>query len=126
MQVSSTEEKVKSTGIAHIGILVQDLERSIKFYTGLLDMEVVRRDDDKVFLHTKGTQDSLTLFKTDIPIIPGGLTHFGVFVDEDNFQKAMHYIRKNNIKILPNPHRRKPGMYVYIEDPDGYKVEIST
>jgi catechol 2,3-dioxygenase-like lactoylglutathione lyase family enzyme len=49
--------------------------------------------------------------------------HFGFRIDDANFDKALDYIKKNDIKIHPNP-RRAPGRFVYIEDPDGYVIQL--
>ena len=41
----------KMEGLAHIGLFIKDLERSVKFYTEILDFEVIERtqvEDSKV------------------------------------------------------------------------------
>ena len=49
-------------GIFQTNIVVRDLERSLRFYTGLFGMEKVDfKDGDLVFLTTAGRGDVLTL-----------------------------------------------------------------
>jgi catechol 2,3-dioxygenase-like lactoylglutathione lyase family enzyme len=49
-------------GIFHANIVVCDLERSLRFYTGLFGMEKIDfKDGDLVFLTTPGRNDVLTL-----------------------------------------------------------------
>ncbi len=50
-------------GIFHTNIVVRDVERSLRFYTGLFGMEVSDfiKDGDLVFLKTPGRNDLLTL-----------------------------------------------------------------
>jgi catechol 2,3-dioxygenase-like lactoylglutathione lyase family enzyme len=50
-------------GIFHTNIVVRDLERSLRFYTGLFGMEKTDfiKDGDLVFLTTPGRNDILTL-----------------------------------------------------------------
>jgi len=35
----------------------------------------------------------------------------------------MKYIKENGIKIRDNP-ARGPGHYIYVEDPDGYVIQL--
>lgn len=120
-------EKVKTGGLCHIAIDVNDLERSAGFYTGMFDLEVVGRSSRIVHLKTRGEDDSFFLFKADRHVDPQGCgmthMHFGFRIDERNFEKALDYIKKNNVKVHPNP-ARGPGRYVYFEDPDGYVVQL--
>jgi catechol 2,3-dioxygenase-like lactoylglutathione lyase family enzyme len=86
-------------GIFHTNIVVRDLERSLRFYTGLFGMEKTdfNKDGDLVFLTTPGRNDILTLnpsghsygfpegcaresereLKENLPGVQGGMSHFG-------------------------------------------------
>lgn len=127
MHATTAKERIKTGGLCHIAIDVTDPERSAKFYTGMLNLEVAVRREKYLQLKTPGGNDSFFLFKADGPVNlkAGGLTHmhFGFRIDESNFDRAMEYIKKNGIKIHPNP-ARGPGRYVYIEDPDGYVIQL--
>jgi catechol 2,3-dioxygenase-like lactoylglutathione lyase family enzyme len=127
MQATTTRERVKTGGLCHVAIDVTDLERSLKFYTDLFDMNVGERTDRYIQLKTAGAKDSFFLFKAEGPVNPHGCGlknfHFGFRIDENNYERAMDYIHKNNIKIYHNPNRA-PGHYVYIEDPDGYVIQL--
>lgn len=127
MHATATREKISTGGLCHIAIDVTDIERSEKFYREMFNLEVAGRSDKFVQLKTPGARDSFFLFRADRPVNlrAGGLTHmhFGFRIDEKNFERAMEYIKKNGIKIHPNP-ARGPGRYVYIEDPDGYVIQL--
>jgi catechol 2,3-dioxygenase-like lactoylglutathione lyase family enzyme len=127
LHATTTQEKVKTGGLCHIAIDVSDLKRSEKFYTDMFDMEATGRSDHYVRLQTPGGHDSFFLFKADGPVRPRecGLTHmhFGFRIDEGNFEKAMGYIKRNNIKVHHNP-ARGTGHFIYIEDPDGYVIQL--
>lgn len=90
-------------------------------------MEVLERTERYIQLRTKGAHDSFFLFKSDGFVDPRGCgmkqMHFGFRIDDKNFDKALEYIKKHNIKIHHNPSRQ-PGRFVYIEDPDGYVVQL--
>ncbi len=120
-------EKVRTGGLCHIAIDVNDLDRSAEFYTRMFDLEVASRSDRIVHLKTRGADDSFFLFKADRHVDPQGCgmrhMHFGFRIDEKNFEKALDYIKKNNVKVHPNP-ARGPGRYIYFEDPDGYVIQL--
>ena len=127
MQATTKRGKVRTGGLCHVAIDVSDLDRSAQFYTGMFDMEVVGRSDRIVHLKTAGAEDSFFLFQADGPVSPQGcgLTHFhfGFKIGEDDYEKALDYVRQNNVKVHPNPNRA-PGRFVYIEDPDGYVIQL--
>jgi len=127
LHATTTREKVKTRGLCHIAIDVTDVGRSTKFYRDMFDMDIVGSTGKYVHLQTPGGHDSLFLFKADgkVDLKAGGLTHmhFGFRIDDDNFDRAMEYIKRNNIKVHPNPARGE-GRFVYIEDPDGYVIQL--
>jgi catechol 2,3-dioxygenase-like lactoylglutathione lyase family enzyme len=125
LQVTSTEERVKTMGLFHLAINVTDLDLSVKFYTDLFRIDLLRQQEDMAILHTPGSNDSFVLFKASGPVAPSGIAHFGFKVDDHNFDRAMDYVQKKGIKIISNPVRNT-GRFLYIEDPDGYVIQIST
>jgi catechol 2,3-dioxygenase-like lactoylglutathione lyase family enzyme len=125
LQVTSTEERVKTTGLFHLAINVTDLDLSVKFYTDLFRIDVLRQQEDMAIMHTPGSDDSFVLFKASGPVAPSGIAHFGFKVDDQNFDQAMDYVQKKGIRIISNP-ARNTGRFLYIEDPDGFVVQIST
>lgn len=127
MQAATTRERIKTGGLCHVAIDASDLERSTQFYMDLFEMEIVGHSDRAVHMKTTGGQDSFFLFQADGPVNPRGCGlkhfHFGFRIDDRNFHRAMDHIKKNNIKIHYNPDRA-PGRFVYIEDPDGYVIQL--
>lgn len=127
MHATTTSERIKTAGICHVAIDVSDLERSLQFYTAMFDMEILSRSDRIVHLKSAGADDSFFLFLADGPVNPRecGLTHFhfGFKIDDRNFDRALDYIKRNNIPVHQNPHR-EPGRFVYILDPDGYVIQL--
>lgn len=121
------EERIATGGLCHIAIDVSDVERSTTFYTDMFTMNVVSRSNRIVHLKTSGADDSLFLFKADGPVNPRGCgmihSHFGLRIDDRNFDKALEYIKENDIKVHPNPNR-EAGKFIYIEDPDGYVIQL--
>ena len=112
-------------GVFHLAINVTDMDRSSRFYTEMFRIDVLRRKENMAVLHTPGSDDSFVLFRADGPVAPSGMAHFGFKVDDHNFDRAMDYVRQKGITIRSNPVRNT-GRFLYIEDPDGYVVQIST
>jgi catechol 2,3-dioxygenase-like lactoylglutathione lyase family enzyme len=127
MHATTTRKKIITKGLCHVAIDVSDVERSTAFYTAMFEMDIVGRTDRYVHLQTSGAHDSFFLFKADGPVSPQSCgmahMHFGFRIDDENFDKAMKYIEKNHITIHPNPSRGA-GRFVYIEDPDGYVIQL--
>ncbi len=127
MHATTAQEKISTGGLCHIAIDVTDPGKSAKFYTEMFNLEVAGRSDKYIQLKTPGGRDSFFLFQADRPVNlkATGLTHmhFGFRIDEKNFDRAMEYIKKNDITVHHNP-ARGPGRYVYIEDPDGYVIQL--
>ena len=118
-------ERVRTGGLNHLAINVADLDRSIKFYTDMFNMEVLRQNKEMAFLHTGGTHDSLVLFKASGPVTPSGVAHFGFAVDDVNFERAKNYIHSNNIPTV-SEERTITDRFLFFRDPDGYVIQVST
>ncbi len=127
MQATEARGQVVTGGLCHVAIDVSDLDKSLKFYTDMFNLEVVSRSDTSVHLKTPDARDSFFLFKASSPVNPLGCgqshAHFGFRIDDRNFDRAIDYIQKNRIRVHHNPGR-SPGRFVYIEDPDGYVVQL--
>ena len=121
--------------ILHTMLRVADLERSLRFYTEVLGMRLLRRKDypeGKFTLAFVGYGD-----ETDTAVIE--LTHnwgvdkyelgnaFGhVAVAVDNAYKACEEVKRRGGKVTREAGPMKHGTTViaFIEDPDTYKIEL--
>ncbi len=122
--------------LLHIMIRVLHLEKSIDFYTRHLGMTVLRRTDypegkfTLVFVgygnETTNTVVELThnWDETEPYKIGSGFGHLALAVP--NIYEACEQMRKEGVTISRDPGPMKHGKSViaFIEDPDGYKVEL--
>lgn len=118
---------MKTSGLYHLQIAVSDLGRSVAFYTGLLGMkETFRVGDGLVFLHTPGGRDALALRQADGPVDSGagGLQHFGFQVRGMSHAEAVEQTRRFGAKVLSVGSHDATTRYAYIQDPDGYVIEL--
>jgi len=121
--------------ILHTMLRVGDLERSLRFYTEVLGMRLLRRKDypeGKFTLAFVGYGD-----ETDTAVIE--LTHnwgvdkyelgnaFGhIAVAVDDAYKACEEVKRRGGKVTREAGPMKHGTTViaFIEDPDSYKIEL--
>ncbi len=116
---------IPTNGLNHLALPVRDPERSARFYAGLFNMEITFSSPEVVFLKTTGARDMIALNRSDASIVSSRDTlHFGFWVDPEQFDEALRTIEEASVKKVSEPSRREIGRYIFIEDPDGYTVEI--
>ncbi|CAD85338.1 MULTISPECIES: lactoylglutathione lyase [Nitrosomonas] len=121
--------------ILHTMLRVGNLERSIRFYTDVLGMQILRRKDypeGKFTLafvgyqsETEGTVLELTHnWETDHYDLGTGFGHIAIEVD--NAYEACEKVRNLGGRVTREAGPMKHGATViaFIEDPDGYKIEF--
>ncbi len=121
--------------VLHTMLRVGDLDRSIKFYTDVLGMKLLRRKDypDGKFTlafvgygpETEHAVVELTYnWGTDKYDLGNAFGHIALEVDDA--YKACEDIRKRGGKVTREAGPMKHGSTViaFVEDPDGYKIEF--
>jgi lactoylglutathione lyase len=121
--------------ILHTMLRVGDLDRSLAFYTGVLGMRLLRRNDypegkfTLAFVGYQEEQDGAVIELThnwgvDRYEIGTGYGHIALAV-EDAYA-ACESIRQRGGKITREAGPMKGGSTViaFVEDPDGYKIEL--
>jgi lactoylglutathione lyase len=119
----------------HTMIRVGDLDRSVKFYTELLGMKELRRrdvPDGKYTLAFVGYGDEssnavieLTYnYGVDTYELGNGFGHLAIGVPD--IKDAVEKVRAAGGKVTREPGPVKFGTTViaFVEDPDGYKIEL--
>jgi len=121
--------------VLHTMIRVGDLDRSIKFYTDVLGMKLLRRKDypDGKFTlafvgygpETEHAVVELTYnWGTGKYDLGNGFGH--VALEVDDAYKACAEIKNRGGKVTREAGPMKHGSTViaFVEDPDGYKIEL--
>lgn len=114
---------------------VGDLDRSIEFYTQVLGMELLRRKDypegefTLAFLgygpESEDTALELT-YNWGVDAYDPGTGYGHIAIETDDVYAACDEIKRRGGKVVREPGPMKHGSTIlaFIEDPDGYKVEL--
>lgn len=121
--------------ILHTMLRVGDLDRSIKFYTEVLGMKVLRttdRPEQKYSLAFVGYDEENRAAVLELTYNYGvdkydlGSAYGHVAIAVDDAGKACAEVKKRGGKVTREAGPVKGGTTViaFVEDPDGYKIEL--
>jgi len=116
-------------------IRVGDLDRSLAFYTGVLGMTLLRRQDypdgkfTLAFVGYGNEQANTVLelthnWETPSYQLGNGFGHIAIEVND--VYRAVEQIRGAGGKVVrePGPMMHGTTLLAFVEDPDGYKIEL--
>ncbi len=122
----------------HASIRTSNMERSICFYTELLGMKLVSRQEiprnnaEIAFLQdaeAKGALLELTFYRGQKKFVQADykerlFDHLAFEVKD--MQKTLNAMRKENVTVTDEPFRISPGgsLIAFVEDPDGTLIEL--
>jgi len=117
---------IRTRGMAHIGLTIRDVERSVRFYKRVFGVKEIFREEGHVQVQTPGCQDVIALEQGKARAGKvGGVTHFGFrLVDPLDIDAAVREVEHTSGKILRRGEFVPGEPYVFAADPDGYEVEI--
>ncbi len=121
----------KARKLLHTRYRVNDLERTVKFYTTVLGLEEVRRHksprgSELVFLKAPESEELIELchFPAGGPVqVQPDLTHLAFQVD--SLQEFGRHLAGLGIQYSDGPHLRPDGGGIaFIDAPEGYEIEL--
>ena len=124
------------TRLLHTMLRVGDLEKSITFYSGLLGMKLLRRQDypegeyTLAYLGYKDEDESAVIELTynwgkDHYDLGTAFGHIALATDDIYATCEALAFKDVNIPRLPGPMKDDASIVIaFIEDPDGYKIEL--
>jgi catechol 2,3-dioxygenase-like lactoylglutathione lyase family enzyme len=109
-------------GLRHVALLTRDLAGTERFYTDVLGLQRAFDHEGMVFLRTPGGSDLLNFVQTRREFDPkaGGLDHFGLHLTPAHWRRVRERLKQAGVAI----RGRRGRSAVYIEDPNGYTVEL--
>lgn len=129
------QSSVSVQGLAHIGIRVHELERSVRFYELLgfsMTAGPIGPEPVAILDHPSGVEINLVLnarnarepnVLMDVPEKHAGITHFALLCP--NILAAQERLAAAGITLSGGPVRFGPGAQgIFVRDPDGNVVEL--
>ncbi|MCX5591550.1 lactoylglutathione lyase [Alcaligenes endophyticus] len=121
--------------ILHTMLRVGNLERSLAFYTDILGMQLLRQNDypdgrfTLAFVGYGAESDTAVLELThnwDTDSYDLGNAYGHIAIEVENAYKTCEDIKAKGGKVVREAGPMKHGQTViaFVEDPDGYKVEL--
>jgi catechol 2,3-dioxygenase-like lactoylglutathione lyase family enzyme len=118
-------DMIKTYGLSHLSLDVADPEVSLQFYALLFGVREYFRDANCIQVLGPGEHDVLAFVKSSCPNPSGGISHFGFrLIEPEDIDSAIETAKLAGAKILRSGEFG-PGLpYLFIQDPDGYEIEI--
>lgn len=121
--------------LLHTMIRVGDLDRSIRFYTEVLGMRLLRRQDypqgkyTLAFVGYGNEEDSTVIeftYNWGVSDYDIGTAFGHISIEVEDVYDAAEKIRSKGGKVIREPGPMNAGTTVvaFFEDPDGYQIEL--
>ena len=121
--------------ILHTMLRVGDLERSIEFYTEVLGMQLLRRKDypkgdfTLAFVGYGDEKEEAVIeltYNWGVDTYQLGDAYGHIAIEVDDVYRATEAARERGAKILreAGPMNAGSTILAFIEDPDGYQIEL--
>lgn len=109
-------------GLRHLALRTRHLRATERFYVDVLGLRLAFPHRGMIFLESPGGGDLLNFVETRRVFHPkaGGFDHFGLRVPRAEWQKVAGRLAQAGVRI----RGRRGRSAVYVEDPNGYTVEL--
>jgi len=121
---------LKTDGVLHFTIPVKDLARSEKFYTEVVGLTAINRNDHMVFMRA-GAGDYLVLTYSEKPIDPNAgdkhEVHSAFRMNAQAYDDALKFLAAKGVRVFKEEDRKGgtfQGRSAYFHDPDRNVIEI--
>jgi catechol 2,3-dioxygenase-like lactoylglutathione lyase family enzyme len=128
---------ISVNGVDHLNLRVADLDRALRFYTGVLGLREVRRStrpDGSVSLLALRAGNVIVFLQPSPTYAPpddhrqSGLDHYSLEIEARDAQQLADHLRQRGVEIVEGPVTRfgahGDGTSIYVRDPDGHRLEL--
>lgn len=129
--------KLRPKRLGHLVLTVRDIQRSVRFYTEVVGLQVSDWiSDQMVFLRAGEDHHDLALSQIpkDSPLIDDlpnygrpGMEHFSYLVeDRAEIDRTVQVLQEHGVEIVRGIGKHGPGenLFLVFKDPDGNNVEV--
>jgi len=115
---------IRTQGVSHVRLAVQDLDRTIEFYGDTFGFELVRRRDLRARLQIPTGGGWLDLEEVE-PAAPVRTASFGLaLVDPADLEAAIELAVAGGGQLLRRARHVVGGASAEIADPDGHRIAL--
>lgn len=120
---TATRLRIKTTGIDHVVLWVNDLERSKRFYMDLLGMRMAHGGEWQAFLRCGDQQVALFDAKHGPKATKGGteMNHMALRMEPASYEAVKARLEAEGIAVHGRPG---DATCVYFDDPDGHRLQL--
>ena len=124
-------------GLAEVVFMVEDVERSVRFYRDVLGCKVISPPQMQapVFLQVGDDRAGVPMQivlgprPPDAPPLPSdrrhrSLHHFGLEIDIQDLERERERLQSLGYEVRTGQHPFLPVEAIYLDDPDGNEVEL--
>jgi catechol 2,3-dioxygenase-like lactoylglutathione lyase family enzyme len=116
----------------HVGLVVSDIDRSLRFYQAL-GLEVLRRsapDSDRAAAVLAIGDQEINMFCNPTLAAAGEdapqkIDHFCLTMQSATIEEVVAELHAAGIEIAKGPVERRDGASLFVSDPDGVRVELA-
>jgi glyoxylase I family protein len=119
----TTELQIKTTGVDHVVLWVSDLERSKRFYMGLLGMTVAHDSAWQAFLWCGNQQVALfDASQRGMAVDTGtAINHMALLMEPASYEETKARLEEEGIEVSGRPG---DPTCIYFDDPDGHRLQL--
>jgi catechol 2,3-dioxygenase-like lactoylglutathione lyase family enzyme len=123
---------LRPMALDHVGLLVSDMDEALKFYR-TLGLEVLRISDPKAdgersaVIRVGGQELNVFSSPAHLPVdrnTLSGIHHFCLNMQAASIEELIADLGEAGLTITGGPTKRRDGTAVFVNDPDGIKVEL--
>jgi glyoxylase I family protein len=132
---------LRPKALDHVGITVTDMDRSLRFYCEVLGLELLRRrargpggiasavlkvgeQEINVFSDPALAFSDPALASVHLDANRTGLDHFCLEVASATIEDLVATLRQAGVEIAKGPVLRRDGTSLFVNDPDGARIEL--
>jgi lactoylglutathione lyase len=118
----------------HVAVIVTDMDRSLRFYSDVLGLELLRRSGQDASGASSavlrvGSQEINVFCRADLVPThgdgPHGINHFCLAMGSATIGDLIGALSQAGIDIARGPVEFRGGTSVFVKDPDGVEVELT-